>query len=384
MNIKLNTLAVTISLVFIAPQLQAYQLIKDNDNDVKLTGMAYAGHFFGNEKNSANYGSNNFLRFGVDAKTAIDEKLTAIGRYEAQFKLNNPDSEQNFASNVNSSDNRNAGDAQGTNIRTRLIFIGLGVKDIGTFTFGRQWSPNADTFTGWTDIGYTDGYTGAALGLGTDRFASARASDVLKYSGVFGKAHILASYKFKTKRDTSTLDKDNSAYNLAMTYDLPMHMSVGAGFINGNRPQSTAGVSTSDPKLYLTGLKYDDSSWYAAVTASKGTDFLTNGVDHKGIETALRYTFTNGFGLLTTWEKQTVDVNGKSLDSHNSTTLGAIYNFNQHLSVSFEYRINSLDKNAWDPAAVRAYGDYSKTSGSYNSEAVDAADDYQFAVKYLF
>lgn len=50
MNIKLNTLAVAISLVSIAPQLQAYQLIKDNDNDVKLTGMAYAGHFFGNEK----------------------------------------------------------------------------------------------------------------------------------------------------------------------------------------------------------------------------------------------------------------------------------------------------------------------------------------------
>ncbi|WP_316678551.1 porin [uncultured Tolumonas sp.] len=384
MNVKLNAIAIAISFVFIAPQLQAYQLIKDDKNDVKLTGMAYAGHFFGNEKNSANYGSNNFLRFGADAKTAIDDKLTAIGKYEAQFKLNNPDSEQNFASSVNGSDNGGAGDAQGTNVRTRLIFGGVGVKDIGAFTFGRQWSPNADTFTGWTDIGYTDGYTGSALGLGTDRFASARASDVLKYAGVFGNANILASYKFKTQRDTDTLDKDNSAYNLAATYNLPMHVSIGAGFINGHRPQSTSGVATNNPKLYLAGLKYDDSSWYAAVTAAKGSDFLANGVDHKGIETALRYTFTNGLGLLATWEKQTVDVNGENLDAYNSTTFGPIYNFTKNLSVSFEYRINSLDKNAWSPSAVRAYGDYSKTSGSYNSVAVDAANDYQFAVKYLF
>lgn len=381
MNKQISLIAMC---VLFATQANAYQLVKDDKNEVKLTGMAYAGHFFGNSKNSASYGSHTFLRFGTDAKTAINDKLTAVGKYEAQFKLNNPDSEQNFSSSVNSSDNGGAGDAQGTNVRTRLIFGGVGVKDVGTFTFGRQWSPNSDTFTSWTDVGYTDGYSGAALGIGTDQFASARASDVFKYSGIFGKANLLASYKFRTKRDTETLDQNNSAYNLAATYEIIKNVSVGAGYINGDRPQTSSSTNTNNAKMYLGGLKYDDTALYAAVNFSKGQDFLANNVDHNGIETALRYTFSNGFGLLTTWEKQKVDNNGVKQDSYDSTTFGAIYNFTKNLSVAAEYRINGLGKDAYSPAAVREYGDYSKTSGVYNSATVDAANDYQLAVKYMF
>lgn len=383
-SIMMKRISLVALAVFVAGHANAVQLIKDDKNDVKLTGLAYAGHFFGDQKNSASYGSKNYLRFGTDASTQIDDRLTAIGKYEAQFQLNNPESEQNFTSTVNSSDNGGSGDAIGTNVRTRVIFGGVKDKEIGSFTFGRQFGAMYATVASWTDVGYTDGYTASAAGTSPDRFGSHRSSDMLKYTGVFGKATVAANYKFNTSRDTSTLDRDNSAYGLAGSYEVLKNFTLGTAYVNGDRAQTSTSANTDNAKLMMGGAKYDDKSLYAALVYAKGTDFLANNVDHTAYETALGYTFTNGIGVLATWEKQNVDNAGVKSEGYNAYTVGSQYAINKNLTIAVEYRLNNLGKDAYAPAAVREYGDYSKTGSTYNSPAVDAANDYQIAVKYLF
>ena len=370
--------------VFAAGNANAIQVVKDAKNDVQVTGLAYAGHIFGDLKNSALYGWNTFLGFGADAKREINDQLTAMGKYEGQFKLNNPDSEQNFASGVNGSDNSGSGDAQGTNVRTRFIFGGVKAKDIGSFTFGRQNGAVYGAVTSWTDVAYTDSYSANATGIAADRFGTQRGSDILKYEGVFGNAKVAASYKFRTTRDTATLDQNNSAYGLAGSYEVVKNFSLGAAYANGDRAQTATSANTDNAKLFAGAAKYDDKSLYAALVYVKGTDFLANNVDHTAYETALGYTFSNGFGLLTTWEKQRIDNAGTKQDGYNAYTFGTTYNFTKNLSAALEYRVNNLGKDAYAAAAVRAYGDYSKTGSTYNSAAVDAANDYQLAIKYLF
>lgn len=349
-----SKLALAIATILFASSSQAVQLIKDDKNDVKLTGLAYAGHTFGDSEKSAAYGNNTFFRFGTDAKSKIDDNLTVVGKYEAQVKMNDAENEINSG--------------QGSNVRTRHIYGGLDVKDIGIFTYGRQWGTLYEMIGMSTDTGYTDGYTGSALGLGVDRFASIRGSDLLKYQGAFGKAKVGASYKFRTLRDTDTTDNDNSAYALAATYEVIQNLTLGAAYSGGDRA-----ASGNNAGLSLFGIKYDDKKWYFAANHSIGTNFIADEVDHKGYETALAYTFANGIGLQTTWEKERVDTGSNTVDGYNAYTVGVKYAFSPNFYAAFDYRVNKLPANAYVP--VKAYG---------TGTAVDAANDFQFGLKYTF
>lgn len=363
--------------VFAAGNANAIQVVKDAKNDVQVTGLAYASHTFGDEKSSEAYGSNTFARLGAKGKTAINDTLTAVGTYEAQLKLNDAESEQSKDAIYDSTRNKigTGSNATGTNVRTRLIFGGVNVKDVGTFTFGRQNGAVYSTVANWSDVGLTDGYTGNATGIAADKFGTQRGSDIFKYTGVFGAANVAASYKFGTARDSATLDKDNSAYGLAGSYDIIKNFSLGAAYADGKRAQTTAGVDAKDAKLWELGAKYDDKTVYAALVYTDATDFLAENVDHTSFETALGYTFKNGFGLLTTWEKQRVDNNGTKQNGYNAYTLGTTYAFSKALSVAAEYRINNREKS--DYYAFTEYG----VSGATK---VDSANDFQLAVKYLF
>ena len=362
--------------VFAAGNANAIQVVKDAKNDVQVTGLAYAGHIFGDEKKSEAYGSNTFARFGAKGKTAINDTLTAIGTYEAQLKLNDAESEQS-KDVVTLSDGTkvNGSNATGTNVRTRFVFGGFDAKDVGTFTYGRQNGAVYGTVANWSDVGLTDGYSGNATGIAADKFGTSRGSDIFKYTGTFGAATVAASYKFGTARDSATLDKDNSAYGLAASYDIVKNFTLGAAYADGKRAQTSANVDAKDAKLWVAGAKYDDKTIYAALVYANATDFLAQNVDHTAFETALGYTFSNGFGLLTTWEKQRVDDNGTQKNGYNAYTLGATYAFSKALSVAAEYRINNRDKN--DYCAFTEYG----ASGAAK---VDSANDFQVALKYLF
>ncbi len=360
-----------IAVATVSLNANAIQIIKDNKNDVKVTGLAYAGHIFGDEKDSQMYGDNTFVRFGADAKTVINDQLTAIGKYEAQLRSNVVDSE-----------------SSGTDTRTRFIFGGVKTNGIGTFTFGRQDGAIYANVAKWTDVTYTDNYGGKATGIVPDRFGTRRSSDVLKYEGEFGKAILAASYKFKTTRDqlsnNNIADESNSAYGVAASYEIFNYLNIGAGYANGNRADSVASTGTithydDNAQLYVLGVKYDDKAWYAALTYSNGTDFVAYNADHFGYEAVVGYMFKNGFGLEATGQKMRIKntTTNEEKDGYNAYTLGAKYNFSKNLSAAIEYRINNLGENAYPGYKVYAYG-------SSENSAVNAANDLQVAVMYQF
>ncbi len=360
------------AFALISMNANAIQVIKDGKNDVQITGLAYAGYIYGDQKDSQMYGDNSFVRYGVDAKTIINDDMYAIGRYEAQIKSANVDSE-----------------SSGTDTRTRYIYGGVSVNDIGQFTFGRQDGSVYANVGKWTDVTYTDGYGGKATGIIPDRFGTRRSSDVLKYEGKFGKSIISASYKLNNNRDeigtSEAADKNNSAYGLAASYEVVKDLSLGIAYANGDRSDSlnttTDTVTKYDrnAELYVTGIKFDDKSWYAAFTYSHGKDFVAYNSKHDGYESVIGYNFTNGIGLQATWQKLLITntLTNDKANGYDAYTIGAKYNFSKNLAVAVEYKLNQLTKNAYSGYKVYEYG-------SSTNDAVDAGNECQFAVMYKF
>ena len=366
--------------VLVATQANATEVYKNEKVTLDLNGRAYAGHFFGTKEKagtpgekSEKIGANQFIRFGAKGDTVVSGTTKAIGVYEAQFNIGNSektlagDSTTTVATPSGGTATVTTSDSNDGNLRTRLAYGGLKDENWGQATFGRQ-KGAVSLISDWTDKSLTDGYGNEALGVATDTYATGRAADVVKYSGVFGsgKEFMLdASYKFDgdTKEETGGNNNDSKsadAYGIAAVYNLPMNFSIGTGYNVGKFEK--AGEST-DAKLWVIGAKYDDKAAYAAVNYAQGTDFVGVGKDHTGIEAVAGYDFINGFGLMAMYNNQTVEQSGKDdVDTVKYYTLGAQYKFNKNLRVAAEYRINDKD-----------------TDASY-----DYKNDMQLAVRYDF
>jgi outer membrane pore protein E len=342
--------------VLVATQAQATEVYKNEKVSLDLNGRAYAGHFFGTKdkagtpgEKSEKLGANQFIRFGAKGETIVSGTMKAVGVYETQMNIGT--NEKTISDNTG-------------NLRTRYAYAGLKDETWGQATFGRQ-KGAVSLITDWTDKALTDGYGNDALGQATDKFATGRAADVVKYSGTFDKLGVDASYKFDDDTTEDVGGNTNTAataaaYGAAVTYALPMNISVGTGYNVGQF--ESAGVST-DAKLWVAGVKYDDKAFYSALNYSKGTDFVAAGQDHTGIEAAVGYDFINGFGLMALYNSQTVKQDGKAdVDAVKYYTLGAQYKFNKNLRVAGEYRINNRD-----------------TTSTY-----DYKNDMQLAVRYDF
>lgn len=354
--------AVAIALLA-ATQANATEVYKNEKVTLDLNGRAYAGHFFGTKEKagtpgekSEKIGANQFIRFGAKGDTVVSGTMKAIGVYEAQFNIGN--SEKTLAGDSTSTVTTPSGtttattsDSNDGNLRTRLAYGGLKSENWGQATFGRQ-KGAVSLISDWTDKSLTDGYGNEALGVATDTYATGRAADVVKYSGTFGAAKefmLDASYKFDgdTKEETggNTNDgKSADAYGIAAAYTLPMNVSIGTGYNIGKF--ESKGEST-DAKLWVLGLKYDDKAAYAAVNYGKGTDYVGVGKDHTGIEATVGYDFINGFGVMAMYNAQTVEQSGHAdVDTIKYYTLGTQYKFNKNLRVAGEYRINDKDTDS--------------------------------------
>lgn len=382
--------------VLSATQANAVSVMNNQYGAIDMAGRAYAGHVFGDDRKSELYGSDTFARLGLKGKSKIDDQFTAVGAYEAQLNVGDKASSTTVPTNDTEKND---------SLATRLAYGGVSNSDWGTVTFGRQ-NGAANLVTAWTDVALADGYGNNGLGVGVDKFATKRASDVLKYSATFGNAQLDADYKFRNAQDTcastpcdskggaeTVVDKDNAAYGTALAYKLTPLISAGASYTVGKQG------SLDDASLWTTGLKFDDKSWYAAFNYGKGNNWLstsksttattanlTTGAvtssttttttlyDHTGYEAAFGYNFLNGVGLMSTWNKQIAENSaGAKTNTVNYYTLGASYKFNRRLSVLGEYRVNNKDADAFIPVKDSATG-----------LAVDAANDFQLAVKYDF
>ena len=359
--------AVAVALLAATSAAQAADVYKNEQMSLDMYGRIYAGQFFGEKKTgsedySAKLGANQYIRFGVKADSSITGTMKAVGQYEAQFNIG--DSEK--INNVSCSTSGNETDGYKTEckddkIRTRLAFAGVKSENFGQVTFGRQKGAVAQ-IADWTDVAFSDGYGADALGSGSDNFATSRASDVLKYSGTFGGFKGEATYKFDgntTEEKTST--SADAAYGLSASYTLANGLGFGAGYNVGNRDKA----GENDAKLAIVGVMFDNKSIYAALNYADGSDFLATGTDHTGIEAALGYNFTNGFGLMALYNKQETEKAGVDTDTVDYYTLGAQYKFNKSLRVIGEYRMQGLDAQS-------------------NTKAEAVENDYQLAARYDF
>ena len=350
---------------------------------IDLTGRAYAGHYFGDDRDSEMYGSNTFLRFGLKGRSKIDDTLTAIGSYEGQLNVGDKSS----PSTVPTLDTE-----KGSTVATRLAFGGISHADWGTLTFGRQ-NGAAVLVTGWTDVSLTDGYGNHGLGVGVDKFGTKRSSDIFKYAASYKQWGAEASYKLRTNQDTcadgtctsldsagkpqqeSAVDKDNSAWGVATVYRWTPAFNLGGSWNEGQQgAQPTA-------RLWTLNARYDDKSWYLGAGYGQGQAWYKPGYDHDGYELALGYNFLNGVSLMSLWNRQVAKGsgalagknNGVETDTVDYLTLGASYKFNRRLSVAAEYRLNGKQADSF--AAVK---------DPVTGQKVDAADDYQIAARYDF
>lgn len=358
---KITAIAIA---VLVATQANATEVYKNEKVTLDLNGRAYAGHFFGTKEKagtpgekSEKIGANQFIRFGAKGDTVVSGTTKAIGVYEAQFNIGNSEKTLNGdkTDTVTNTDGEEitvtTSDSNDSNLRTRLAYGGLKDENWGQATFGRQ-KGAVSLISDWTDKSLTDGYGNEALGVATDTYATGRAADVVKYSGVFGsgKEFMLdASYKFDgdTKEETGGNTNDSKsadAYGIAAAYNFPMNISVGTGYNVGKFEK--AGEST-DAKLWVIGAKYDDKATYAALNYAQGTDFVGVDKDHTGIEATVGYDFVNGFGVMAMYNAQTVEQSGKAdVDTIKYYTLGTQYKFNKNLRVAGEYRINDKDTDS--------------------------------------
>jgi Outer membrane protein (porin) len=372
MNNKVNALTIALLSVISSSAFANTELYKSDAGLLEVIGRAYAGHIFGDESKSEFYGSNSFLRIGLNGESAINKHTKAIGYYELQqFVFEN---ESAIAENANS-------------LRVRYAYAGVKHDQAGAVTYGRQ-NGAAALISDWTDVALTNPYGGNANGTNNDKFGTDRSSDVLKYSGIWGGFQLDTSYKFRNKKDgqtttTSTVsgtsvtsstsysdkDNDNSAYGITATYTFPINLSVGTNYSIGKQG------SYDDAKLWVTGVKFDDKATYAAFIYGDGKDWYAPGYDHKGYETALGYNFKSGFGVLALWnlQKTTQNSTGKETDTVNYYTLGGLYKFNKNLRFVAEYRFNNKKADAFNAQV-------DSTTGL----KVDASDDFALALRYDF
>ena len=377
---------IAVAVIATAGPAHALSLLNTQYGSMDMTGRAYAGHYFGDDRDSEMYGSNSFLRFGLKGRSKINDTLTAIGTYEGQLNVG----DKTAPSTVPTIDTE-----KNSTVATRLAFGGVSHADYGTLTFGRQ-NGAANLVSSWTDVSLTDGYGNHGLGVGVDKFGTKRSSDLFKYSVTYKRVDMDLSYKLKTSQATCAdgtcsdtndvaVNKDNSAWGSALTYKLLPTLSLGASYSVGKQsytnPTTKVTQDADDASLWTLGFRYDDKALYAAFNYGQGTEWYKPGYDHDGYEAALGYSFINGVSLMAMWNLQDAEGtgtqagknNGKSSDTVDYYTLGAKYNFNRRLSIAGEYRINNKDADSF--AAVK---------DPVTTLPVDAANDWQLAARYDF
>ena len=183
----------------------------------------------------------------------------------------------------------------------RLGNVGLSHDTYGAFTAGKAWSVSYDV-SGWTDVFAIGG--GAAMGVysgrdgmvssnpvlndldashgGGDTDGTARADDVIQYRNSFGGLNVGVQYQLKgtagkTMSDvTTTVDGTrDSSYGVALSYDLPMGLSLGATYNETKYAEELGQIGSKTLSIYdgsdkstsaTVGAKFENEALYLAAT----------------------------------------------------------------------------------------------------------------------
>ena len=278
-------------------------------------------------------------RLNVAGESKLNESTTAFAKIEYGF------------SNTNNSDTSD-------DFTARLGYVGVKNDQFGSLTLGKQWSTYSTVGT-WTDMFATTG--GDAVGVYNNHEinGTGRADDAIQYNISANGLNVSAQYQV-ADADSDTAEnpdqKDRkSAYALAVSYDLPMGLSVGATY-------NEARFDENEPKAKasLVAVKFAQGPIYAAASFAKMKNHATiSNVDlekAKGMELYASYQLNENFKVETGYNQLESD-NDQNTDTElKYIPVGVVYNYGPvQLSATYQFensKVNGQDKE--DKAILQA------------------------------
>ncbi len=235
-----------------AGQAMAITVVDDGTNKASIGG--HAGMRYIDQDKGESAGDSSRINFAFEHMMTQD--TTAFSKVEWGFDVTNTDRSKSFFKN-------------------RLGYVGLKNEQLGSLTFGKQWS------TYFMISEYTDQFAvvgGDATGTyGTygESLGTSRADDALQYNfssmGLNISAQAQLGKRELISNPAKVVKRDNS-YAIAASYDLPMGLSFGAAYnqakVKGkDNIAKTSGRSKHKSTVF--GAKFEADAIYGAVTYTK-------------------------------------------------------------------------------------------------------------------
>ena len=235
-----------------AGQAMAITVVDDGTNKASIGG--HAGMRYIDQDKGESAGDSSRINFAFEHMMTQD--TTAFSKVEWGFDVTNTDRSKSFFKN-------------------RLGYVGLKNEQLGSLTFGKQWSTYF-MISEYTDqFAVVGGDATGTYGAYGESLGTSRADDAIQYNfssmglnisaqAQLGKRELMANAQTVVKRDNS--------YAIAASYDLPMGLSFGAAY-NQAKVKGTdkvAGTSSSvNHKSAVFGAKFEADAIYGAVTYTK-------------------------------------------------------------------------------------------------------------------
>ncbi|KJG14421.1 porin [Photobacterium sp. NCIMB 13483] len=270
------------------------------------------------------------VRANIDAKTKINDDLTALGFWEREYKTDQ---------SATDGEHNDSNSADGETDYNRYLYVGVKSNTYGQIVYGKA-DGSLGMLTDFTDI--MEYYGNEA---GNKIAAADRTSNNLAYTGTFGGLTVKANYVANGKTDDS--QKNTTGYSVATKYDFNNGLAMGVGYgqqknqgdniqNNLDANQTFASVSYTMGDLYVAGLyQYARNVGYLY-----SADDATN-TDYQGFSLASAYTI-NKVVLRSTYNfMENTDSNNKMA---NALDFDATYFFTPNFRAYAGYTINLLNK----------------------------------------
>ena len=332
----------------IAGQAMAVTVVDDGTSKFEIGG--YVGSRYQIEDFGDAEAIGDSSRLNVSGESRLTESTTAFAKIEYGF------------SNTNSG-------ATADDFTARLGYVGVKNDQFGSLALGKQWSTYSKVGT-WTDMFATTG--GEAVGVydNGDINGTGRADDAIQYNISSNGLNVSAQYQvadsdtMEDKAPKAGVKDRKSAYALAVSYDLPMGLSLGAAY-NEARFDEKFDDGSAKAKASLIAVKYAQGPIYAAASFAKTENHVTvtdaTGPDvefekTKGMELYASYQLNENFKVETGYNQLESD-SDKNIDTElKYIPVGVVYNYGAvQLSATYQFensKVNGKDKE--DKAILQA------------------------------
>lgn len=238
------------------------------------------------------------IRFNIDGKTKISEKINVFGYYSGEVFSDRADD------------------------KNRYMYAGVGTP-YGSFSYGQQDSAQV-VLTNATDIMETFGYSAVNITNGNN--------EELENNFVY-MAQLPMNLSVSANYIRSELIGNNSG-GASLMYNAPYGLQLGVGYVNGQQ-------NGEDAYQYSISSAYTKGDLYFGAIFVKGE---VNHVEVHGVEAAAAYTL-NDFIFRYVYNYRTSDFTNVQLKNNyavNYNAIEGVYNFADNFMVYGGYEFNNL------------------------------------------